>query len=198
MKKREIFGLWSDRGIYGPVVVDDFRHELPVPPRPWHNVHTNTAAAELIFQNDTLQCADWTLHTADWTLRTEDCSMDSFALAYLPPQCKIAKTHCAHWKFHTNVSINKNAPGCFFLLVPPQKVLSMELVPPNRKKMTKYTGPTQNRFFNSQHAEDVVDDLNNNKQAMVVRWRQRLRLALLLVVECLREEKCEMSTHHDW
>ena len=26
----------------------------------------------------------------------------------------------------------------------------MELVPPNRKKITKYTGPTKNRFSNSQ------------------------------------------------
>ena len=48
-----------------------------------------------------------------------------------------------------------------------------------------------------QQAEAVVDDLNNNKQDMVVRavfkirWRTRQDSALLLVEDHLSEENCE-------
>ena len=52
-----------------------------------------------------------------------------------------------------------SSTGCFFQLVPPRKVLSMELVPPNSKKMTKYTGPTQ----------DTEDDRVFNKQFLLIK-----------------------------
>ena len=70
----------------------------------------------------------------------------------------------------------------------------MELVPPNSKKVTKYTGPTQGpnvgKLFNKQFVSlkkyrfllqevtvlDVVDKLNNHKQDMVVRSVLKMKL----------------------
>ena len=47
-----------------------------------------------------------------------------------------------------------------------------------------------------QHAEEVIDDLNNKPWSsdQCTKWRQRLRLALLLVVESLRAEKSEQCS----
>ena len=62
-----------------------------------------------------------------------------------------------------NKPMHEKYTGCFFLKVPPRKVLSMELVPLNRIKSL------------STLVEHVVDDINNHKQGMVRRAVRKMK-----------------------
>ena len=68
--------------------------------------------------------------------------------------CIVVDVYIVSWHFNQLPPLHQSThcTGCFFWLVPPRKALSMKLVPPKRK-ITKYTGPTQDtkydRVFNN-------------------------------------------------
>ena len=76
--------------------------------------------------------------------------------------------------------------GWFFWLVPPRKVLSMELVPPNRKNWLSTLVPPKTQ---------KMTEFLTNKQFLFIqcsRWKTRPGLALLWVGEFLKGGKCEI------